>query len=92
MICTISELLNTVHLKTSADTASHVITVILHVLLEEGDIESLKHIQCLQTAVKDSHHVTEKLKIQQFLQKPTYQLSKEPVTDNLHLFCFLLLL
>lgn len=27
-------------------------TIILHVLLEEGDLESLKHIRCLQTAVK----------------------------------------
>lgn len=82
---------NTVHLKTSADTASHVVTVLLHVLLEEGDTESLKLIQCLQSN-KAGHYVTEKLKIQQFLQKPTYQLSKEPGTDNLHLFCFLLLL
>lgn len=38
------------------------------------------------------HYVIEKLKIQQFLQEPTYQLSKEPGTDNLHLLCFLLLL
>lgn len=45
-------LLNMVHLKTSADTASCVITVILHVLLQEGHIESSKLIKCLQTAVK----------------------------------------
>lgn len=33
-----------------------------------------------------------KLKTLQFLQEPTYQLSKEPDTDILHLLCFLLLL
>lgn len=47
---------------------------------------------CIQQSNKMGCYVTEKLKIQQFLQEPTYQLSKEPGTDNLHLFCFLLLL
>lgn len=48
---------------------------------------------------KIGHYVTKhyvmklfKLKTQQFLQEPTYQLSKEPDTDILHLLCFLLLL
>lgn len=70
------------------------VTVTLRVLLEEGERERAWNAfsACSPQSNKTGHYVTEQLIIHQLLQEPTYQLSKEPGTDNLHLFCFLLLL